>query len=53
MPKCNLNKFAKQLYRNHTLAWVFFYKLTVYFQNTFFENSAGGLLLVNKIRLKL
>ena len=23
MPKCNFNKVAKQLYSNHTLAWMF------------------------------
>ena len=35
MPKCDFNKVAKQLYWNHTLAWVFFCKFAVYFQNTF------------------
>ena len=32
MPKCDFNKVAKQ---NRTLAWVFSYRLAVYFQNTF------------------
>ena len=35
MPKCDFNKVAKQLYRNHTSAWVFPYKFAAYFQNTF------------------
>ena len=39
MPKCNFNKFAKQLYWNHTLAWVFSSKLAAYFQHTFLAAS--------------
>ena len=35
MPKCGFNKAANQLYWNHTSAWVFSCKFTVYFQNTF------------------
>ena len=35
MPKCDFNQVAKQLYRNHTLAWVFSRKFAAYFQNTF------------------
>ena len=35
MPKCDFNKVAKQLYWNHTLAWVFFCKFTSYLQKTF------------------
>ena len=35
MPKCDSNKDASQLYRNHTLAWVFYCKFAAYFQNTF------------------
>ena len=31
------NKVAKQLYWNHTLAWVFFCKFAAYFQDTFSE----------------
>ena len=31
MPKCDFNKAAKQLYRNHTLAWVFSCKFAAYF----------------------
>ena len=34
MSKCDFNKVANQLYWNHTLAWVFFCKFAVYFQNT-------------------
>ena len=36
MPKCDFNKVAKQLYWNHTSAWVFSYKFVAYFQNTVF-----------------
>ena len=35
MPKCDINKVAKQLYWNHTSAWVFSCKFDSYFQNTF------------------
>ena len=35
MPKCDFNKFAKQLYWNCTSPRVFSCKLDVYFQNTF------------------
>ena len=35
MPMCNLDKVAKQLYWNHTLAWVFSCKFAAYFQNIF------------------
>ena len=35
MPKCNFNKVALQLYRNHTSARMFSCKFTSYFQNTF------------------
>ena len=35
MPKCGFNKVAKQLYWNHTSAWVFSCKFAAYFQNTF------------------
>ena len=35
MPKCNFNKVAKQLYWNHTSAWVFSCNFATYFQNTF------------------
>ena len=36
VPKWDFNKVAKQLYWNHTLAWVFSCKFTAYFQNSFF-----------------
>ena len=32
--KCNFNKVAKQLYWNHTSAWVFSCKFAAYFQKT-------------------
>ena len=35
MSRCDLNKAAKQLYWNRTLAWVFFCKFATYFQNNF------------------
>ena len=35
MPKCDFNKVAKQLYWNHTSAWVFSCKFAAYFQNTY------------------
>ena len=35
MPKCDFNKVALQLYENYILAWMFFCKFDVYFQNTF------------------
>ena len=39
MPKCDLSKVAKQLYRNQTSAWVFFRKFAAHFQNTFLRNE--------------
>ena len=36
---------VKQLYWNRTSAWVFCCKFAAYFQNTFFRNSSGWLLL--------
>ena len=35
MPKCDFNKFPLQLYWNHALAWVFYCKFTIYFENIF------------------
>ena len=35
MPKYDFNKVAKQLYWNHTSAWVFSFKVAAYFQNNF------------------
>ena len=37
MPKCDFNKVAKQLYWNHTSAWVFSCNFAAYFQNSFFK----------------
>ena len=45
MPKCDFNNFALQLYWNYTSAWVFSCKFAAYFQNTFYKNTSGGLLL--------
>ena len=45
VPKCDFNKVAKQLYSNHTLAWMFSCKFAAYFQNTFPKSTSGGLLL--------
>ena len=36
MPKCDFNKVEKQLFWNHTLAWVFSCKFAAYFQNIYF-----------------
>ena len=33
MPKCDFNKVLKQLYWNHTSAWVLFCRFAAYFQN--------------------
>ena len=41
----DFNKAALQLYWNHTSAWVFSYKFAAYFQNTFYKNASGELLL--------
>ena len=38
MPKCDFNK-------DFTSAWVFSCRLAAYFQNTFFKNTSGRLLL--------
>ena len=35
MPKCDFNKIPKQIYWNHTLAWVFSCKFAAYFEKTF------------------
>ena len=45
MTKCDFNKFALQLYWNHTLAWVFSLNLLHIFTTTFPKNTYGGLLL--------
>ena len=45
MPKCDFSKVHLQLYWNHTLASVFSCKCSGYFQNNFFKNTAGVLLL--------
>ena len=35
MPKCDFHVDKKQLYRNHTFAWMFFCKFAAYFQISF------------------
>ena len=45
MPKCDFNKVALQLYRNHTSAWVFSCTFAASSQDTFYKNTSGGLLL--------
>ena len=43
--KWDFDKVAKQLYQNHTSAWIFYCKFPVYFQNNFPRNTSGELLL--------
>ena len=45
MSKCDFNKIAKQLYWNHTSAYVFSCKFATYFRTTFFRNTSRRLLL--------
>ena len=45
MPKCDFNKVAKQLYLNHTSAWVFSVNLLHIFRTPFLKNTFGWLLL--------
>ena len=45
MPKCDLNKVAKELYWNGTSAWLFSCKFAAYSQNIFSKNTSGGLIL--------
>ena len=45
MSKCDFNKIAKQLYWNHTSAYVFSCKFATYFRTTFLRNTSGRLLL--------
>ena len=39
LPKSDFNKVAKQIYINHTSAWVFSCKFAAYFQNSFSEEQ--------------
>ena len=48
MPKCDFNKVAKQLYRNHTSAWVSPVNLLHIFRTPLPKNTSGWLLLTNK-----
>ena len=41
MPKCDFNKIVKQLYWNHTSAWVLYCKFAAYFQDTFSTPLVG------------
>ena len=45
MPKRDFNKVTLQLIWNHTSVWVFFCKIVAVLQNTFSENTPGGLFL--------
>ena len=45
MPKRDFNKVTLQLIWNHTSAWVFSGKIAAVLQNTFSENTPGGLFL--------
>ena len=45
MLKCDFNRVAKQLYWNHTSAWVFSCKFAVFLRTLFSKNTYGGLLL--------
>ena len=45
MPKRDFNKVTLQLIWNHTSAWVFSCKIAAVLQNTFSENTPGGLFL--------
>ena len=45
MPKRDFNKVTLQLIWNHTSAWVFSCKIVAVLQNTFSENTPGGLFL--------
>ena len=45
MPKCDFNKVAKQLYSNHTSAWVFSCKFAANSMTPFPQNISGELLL--------
>ena len=53
MPKCNFNKVAKQLYWNHTSAWVFSCKFAAYFQNTFSQEHLWTADSTNCSQIKL
>ena len=46
MPKCDFNKVAKQLYWNHTSAWVFSCKFAAYFWKPFPKKISKWLLLI-------
>ena len=39
MPKCDFHVDAKQLYSNHTSAWVFACKFAAYFHNCFSRSA--------------
>ena len=43
--KCDFNKVAKQLYGNHTSAWVLSCKFAAYFRNNFLKSNSGRLLV--------
>ena len=45
MPKCNFNKFARQLHCSHTSTWAFPANLQHFFKKTLFKSTYGGLLV--------
>ena len=47
MLKCDFNKISKQLYWNHTSAWVLSVNLLHISRTPFYQNACGGLLLSN------
>ena len=51
--KRDFNKVALQLYWKRTFAWVSSCKFAVYFQNTFYKNIYGGVLLTIKRNFRL
>ena len=53
MPKCDFNKVAKQLYWNHTSAWVFSCRFAAYFQNNYFPKNTCGPLILDIWKCKL
>ena len=51
MPKCNFNKVAKQLYWNHTSAWVISCKFAAFFIDNMNngENVKGTMLIASRL----
>ena len=51
MLKCDFNKISKQLYWNHTSAWVLSVNLLHISRTPFYQNACGGLLLSNNFNV--